>query len=126
MIQARLLSHYEEQLCALVEEYEANEVTNKNWTEELSLAEITKIVHFHISVVEPLTEQWALASLPFAPAQAQSAHRLSDIDLRLIQLACFSDNASCMRGGLVAGVCVPFQLQGQSHWPREWRSRVHL
>lgn len=51
-----------------VEEYESEYTTTAtDWPAALSLDEIIQILHFHTSIIEPLTDRyasWALASLP--------------------------------------------------------------
>lgn len=77
-------------LWAFLKEHEAKYDTAESvWIAQLSFEDAVHLAHFHVRVIEPLTERyanWALASLPTEPEEEQAKQQpLSDTERRRIQ-----------------------------------------
>ena len=87
-------------LWAFVKEHEAKyTVPEGDWIAQLSDEDIIDLLHFHVRVIEPLTERyasWALGSLPTESEEEQAGHQpLSDTERRRIQRAMYQLQLFC-------------------------------
>lgn len=87
-------------LWAFIKEHEAKYDTAESvWIAQLPLEDVIHLAHFHVLVIEPLTERyatWALASLPTSCEEEQAGQQpLSDTERRRIQRAMYRLQIFC-------------------------------
>lgn len=107
----------EHSLWAFVEEQEAKHTAAANeLTVELCANDIIQILHFHIFIIEPLTERyasWALATLPFPSTNGQTGQQpLSNTERCRIQRAMYRLQIFCnVCGSLGEGRSSPIRIE---------------